>query len=779
MGIGTFADTLGWIFGREGIFPRQRRTTAVEDKCPLFRVLDDRITTLTRGGVLACIVELRGRDYSGLDPKLTEGLFLGRKAFFESLPSTVMVFHQSHRLKVSTSAVEESFSVPIARQIAEQWAKHFKISYRTRHYLIFSTSVDSFTDQLQVMVEKTTGSTSDELFRILHETVHTALLRLKDYNARMLEGDEVASYWAQLLNGCPVHQRLSSDGLLDGVLAGSELHFPDTQRYQVYSGEKERYSAYLFIKLPATGSDGGLLDGLFKSRHELSIFQTFAGVDKQAALADVEDRHKNTVSFRRASDIVVLELGELAQRLQADEVTMLRHRWVIEVFGDNAEELERAVAEVRNIVDMWGYRTARERANKEAQFWSRFPEYHTFNTRKRSLTSENAAHFATFAAVGEGLDSCSWGNKPVATFKTLAGSEFGFTFHSSPAPKAPGHTQVFGGTNLGKTTLISFLLGQCFKFPDFRVLAFDRLQGLEVFTMAHDGIYINMVDGVSINPLQLPDNRETRAFLANWFEVLTGKSDDAARAKIDNAIEQLFYLSKDERTLRNLAEAFGLKEEGSIRQNMERWLKGPFAHFFTGEKDHLDFGQQLVAFDMTSLLDLPDVLAPLAYYLFHKLLVTAREKGGYAVFVDELPKYLASPVFAPKIEMMLQEIRKTDGVFIGAAQSVESVLNSPSADKFLSNIETYIFFPEPRASRESYMDALGLNQQEFHWLTQGARPREVLVKRKSGESTILNIDLSPLGKYLKAFDSSIDAVSHAKLLEQEHGQNWKNIYLGH
>ena len=68
-------------------------------------------------------------------------------------------------------------------------------------------------------------------------------------------------------------------------------------------------------------------------------------------------------------------------------------------------------------------------------------------------------------------------------------------------------------------------------------------------------------------------------------------------------IEQLFYLSKDERTLRNLAEAFGLKEEGSIRQNMERWLKGPFAHFFTGEKDHLDFGQQLVAIDMTSLLE--------------------------------------------------------------------------------------------------------------------------------------------------------------------------------
>ena len=56
--------------------------------------------------------------------------------------------------------------------------------------------------------------------------------------------------------------------------------------------------------------------------------------------------------------------------------------------------------------------------------------------------------------------------------------------------------------------------------------------------------------------------------------MLIGKSEDASRAKIDSALDQLFYLNKDERTLRNLAEAFGLKKEGSIRQGMERWLKG-------------------------------------------------------------------------------------------------------------------------------------------------------------------------------------------------------------
>jgi type IV secretion/conjugal transfer VirB4 family ATPase len=394
------------------------------------------------------------------------------------------------------------------------------------------------------------------------------------------------------------------------------------------------------------------------------------------------------------------------------------------------------------------------------------------------LTSENAAHLASFATVGEGLDTCSWGDAPVTSFKTLSGSEYGFTFHSSPTSKAPGHTLILGGTNSGKTTLISFLLSQCFKYPNFRVLAFDRLHGLEVTTRMHDGIYIDVVDGVSINPVMLPNDAETKAFLSSWFQVLTGKTDDAATDAIGHAIDQLFTLDPKERSLPNIADAFGLNQQGTMRRSMERWLTGPLSHFFTGKDDLLDFSRPLVTFDMTTLLDLPEVLAPLAYYLFHKLLVSSRDKGGYIVFVDELPKYLASPVFAPKIEMLLQEIRKTDGAFVGAAQSADSILNSPSAAKFLTNIETYIFYPDPRASKAHYIDALGLNESEFHWLTAGNKPREALIKRKSGESTIVNVDLLPLGHYLKAFDSSVDAVSHAKQLMEAHGDAWKTAFLG-
>src|SRR5690606_13416916 len=151
--------------------------------------------------------------------------------------------------------------------------------------------------------------------------------------------------------------------------------------------------------------------------------------------------------------------------------------------------------------------------------------------------------------------------------------------------------------------------------------------------------------------------------------------------------------------------------------------------------------------DMTSMLDLRDVLAPFALYLFHKMTVQARQDGGCAVFVDELPSYLPNECIASKIHMMLQEIPKHDSGCIGSAWSMDAVLKSASVDKFLANIETYILYPEPRARREHYSsegDGLRLNDQEFNWLTTNHRPREVLIKRKNGESTVLNVDLASL-----------------------------------
>jgi type IV secretory pathway VirB4 component len=315
------------------------------------------------------------------------------------------------------------------------------------------------------------------------------------------------------------------------------------------------------------------------------------------------------------------------------------------------------------------------------------------------------------------------------------------------------------------------------KYRNFKVLAYDRLRGLEVFTRFHDGSYLDFTHDPEVCPWQLDDTAVNRAFLQNFLQTITGAASNRDQEIIGDAIRQLYDFEKHERTLVNLKDAFGRNEEGSMREALNKWLPGgPFGSYFTGNRDALDFTRPLVTFDMTHLLDLPEALWPMTMYLFHKLFLT-RKGDGYMVFIDELPKYLRSKEFVPKVEVLLEEIRKTNGVFVGAVQEAGAVLEHDIlASKFRNNISTWVLFPEPLAKAEHYIDILRLTDREFEWIKK-PHVRKVMVKRKGGESVILDCDLSPLGSYLNVFNSSTRATERLKTLRAEYPNDWKARYL--
>lgn len=755
------------------ILPRIKGFTPVEEKCPLLAVAPDGVTTITKGGVRARIVELDGCDTGGLDAEVIEAMFQERKMAFDGLPRTVDVLYQGHRVKRSKDAAEEAYSVPMAQAIGEAWGRQFRTSFRTRHFLVLTTARGDLGDQLATLFDRTASGATDEDLRLLAEGTERIMEQLRSYGPRLLSGDEIATYWGWMLSGRHVQRRTGPLGLLDGVLTDTDLLWPKGKRHQVYRATRTRYSAWLIVKAPAPTSDHGFIESLYKINRELSVYQSFKATDKQAVLKEIDDYRKNVLAWARAGDIILDELSELEQRIQADEISMIRHRFAVEVFGDSEADLEQAVKEVTNTIESWSFPVARESVNQEVLFWSRFPGAHEWNPRIRSVTSENAAHFAPFSTVGEGLDSCSWGDAPVTLLKTPQGTEYSFVFHASRDKEALGHTIVIGGAGSGKTTFISFLESQCLKYPGFRALNFDRLRGMEVYTRLHDGIYMDVVDGLNTNPLQLEETAENKMFLTRWLPMITGASEEEA----ENVIRQLYLLPKQERTLANIRDAFGLKKEGSARAALERWLPaGSLGGFFSADKDALEFDRPVVTLDMTTLLDTPEILAPLAAYLVHKMLQVGRREGGFAVFVDELPKYLKSS-FAANIEMMLQEIRKIDGVFIGAAQSADAILEYEKAPVFLNNVATYVLFPEPRAKAEHYIKGLGLTEQEFNWIKKHKGGRQVLIKRREGASVVVDVDLSGMGRYVRGFASGADSVRRLNELRRER-DDWKEAFLG-
>ncbi|WP_161598447.1 hypothetical protein [Pseudodesulfovibrio senegalensis] len=744
--------------------------------------------TITNEGKHAYVIEFYGKDYSGLSQEHMLGLFQGRKSFWDNIPTGLLAFSHSHHIKQEISLPEESFSHPVATEIARRHYQNFKETYRTKHYLLLTNSNKAtFMDELlekgkKTFNKKSTVQSEEDLFHFVEKTL-TALG--PEYGAKLLLGDELTSYWSWLLSGYPVYQMAPPNGDLTGILGRSALLFGRNADYQIYkTNHGDLYSAWFRVMIPAKLSNEDVLNALFQVPETFSLLQTLSRMEKYVAKNKVDSAKRHNVSFRKDADEYQLELESLAQRLTSDQVQQFTHRLSLEVFGSSQDDLNRAIRNILTALENYGYSMARDITNIEGQFWGmKFPGMENQNpVMTPGLTSENAAHFISFASVGEGHNSCSFGPSPVAHMRTISGTEFSFIFQENPDYLTNGNTLCIGGTGSGKTTLVQFLGTMLRRFPNWRTYAFDRLNGMEVWTHCLDGQYLTSEDIQSIHcapfmqPLRL--NQSNRDFVENMASMLIGGDiTDEMKVGIGQTIQEMLTIDRKDRTLDEFYTALKGFDQDAARK-MKRWTsQGDKAAYFSGSKNSINALQKHLTFDMTGLLDSPDVLGPYVYNFVHEIMTKADGKSPYGIIIDELPNYLENSTFAAEIERFLQEIRKTHGILIAMCQSADTVLRHKSANKFLSNIATYILFPEPHAEWEDYK-RIGLNETEFDWI-KGEDPlgRKVLVKRHNGESVFLDVDLSGLGPYLRCFDSARETVRTVRQLRNVHNENWLRHYL--
>lgn len=765
---------------------RYKSPTKLYERFPVERIREDGLC-VTKDGKFVRLLRIEGRNYMSMDQDETRSLFYKRKQWLENLPTEVTALVQSHRNQISREAEEVTAKNELASEVMSRWNHHFTSNYRTTHFVFLIADAEGLLDAVEKTFSKVTnkGEQNDiRMLQALQEAVNQTKDRLGDqYVVEELQGDDVFSYFATILSGRPKYVRRSKSGFVDGVLSGTDLHWPNGKKHQVYDNVDKMYSSWLSIQAPAEWSTAECLNDLFRIEGQFSVYQSINRIDKQLSLAKLEDYKNNAAKFRFSPEGVMDELYELQQRIEGGDISLHSHRLAIEVYGEDLEELKEHLRLIKRRVERDGYIIKEESLNQELCFWSKFPGSHTLNPRVQYPSSDNLSHFVAFPARVKGLNRCSFGNQPFCRFKTLDGDEYSFVPHETSAPQALGNILIVGGAGKGKTTLINWLVMNCLKYPGFRGISFDRLFGMEVFTKLFGGTYYtgDDLDKVGLNPLQLDNTSSNRAFLSNWLHLLVGAGQmgGEARKVLSEAISQTYDIDRQFRTLCHFSKAVGIAGQ-ELRDSFDPWIKGgEFGGFFSSEEDSLSFDNPLVTFDMTTLLDLEDVLAPFLYYVFHKI-TTEASGDPFMLFVDEAPRFFKAEKFLPYGQMILDELRKKNGVGVFAGQNASAFLNTPFAESFQKNVATYIFFPDAKADPGAYMGELGLNDREFGFVKNfqpSGRNRAVLVKRSSGESVILNVDLSPLGPYLKAFDSSSSAVKRIRNLQQTNPEGFRREFI--
>jgi type IV secretory pathway VirB4 component len=398
----------------------------------------------------------------------------------------------------------------------------------------------------------------------------------------------------------------------------------------------------------------------------------------------------------------------------------------------------------------------------------------------------------TFERPSPGLTSSDWGKGPIANFRTISGTPYAFQFHISEEKAAVAHAVSIGPTGGGKTTLINFLAGMAMRHEDLRYYMVDRHGGGYLFTCATSGSYITFegsnIPGVqsSMNPFQLKGSPSNRSFLRAFLQAISDCQDADAIEEIGFSIDAAYDtpgLPYERRSLANIYDAVYSKGS-TLRKNLHKWVDpSVYGKIFNAKQDTLDLKtSRIVALDFTRLYEHDDLARAVILYLMHRIQDTISElKAPALIFIDETEPVVKHPIFRNYFLQMLQEYRKRRSSVISAFQRPEAITQAGLGEAIRGQAQTTFFFPNPQGQAREYQD-WGLTEREWLYIS-GKLPaakklkRSVLMKRASGESIILDTDLSALGRLMRVYYSDEPSRALAERLMENYQSDWLNIYL--
>lgn len=615
---------------------------------------------------------------------------------------------------------------------------------------------------------------------------------------------EVLEFLALLLNGEARRVPLPN-GPLAAALATTRVCFgSEVIEYRMPVGTLA--GAMLGIKEYPTPSVAGMLNALLAAPFSFVLTQSFVFLSKASA-QQLLIRQINRMA--NAGDFALSQAEELKEALDAltsNEFVMGDHHFSLQVLTEiretdeqagsrRLEALDQHIARARALLADTGMTVAREDLGLESAFWAQLPGNFPFRTRKAPITSRNFAALAPFHNFPAGrAHGNHWGDA-LAVLQTRAQSAFHFSLHAAETSEGgrrdTGHTFICGPTGSGKTALIGFLVTLLERSGATQVIL-DKDRGLEILVRALGGAYLPLRNGraTGFNPLQLPAGADQLEFLRAWLRMLARPSGGRLTVREERDLEQALRgtlaLSESDRRLSRLLEFLDPTDTEGLHARLASWCEcaaGEYAWVFDNTRDVVADriqGSGVFGFDVTEFLDNERCRAPVTFYLFH--LVRRLLDGRRLVcWMDEFWRLIEDPAFEQFAKDGPKTWRKLNGVMVLATQSAGDVLDSRISRTIVEQTPTKIFFPNPAALADEYVDGLGLTRREFvlikDELQEGAR---LFLVKQGQQSVVCRLDLSGLEAEMQVISARSSALRRMSLLLRERGtdpKGWLEEFL--
>ncbi|WP_104760581.1 VirB4 family type IV secretion/conjugal transfer ATPase [Helicobacter cetorum] len=752
---------------------------------------------LTKNENLVGILSLEGASYSHLSFEQLQNLFTERQMALDSLEEVVVRIVAKRRKYAYKQDIQASCEY--VKALLER--SYNQEIFENQYFLVLesTSSLQGFLKykkkrllHKKVSKELETERLKDTLSykaNLLEEAFKSLQLKLKNYRPKLLNSKEVLNFYAEYINGFELPLKPLIGRYLSDSYIASSVTFEKDYFIQEMSQNKI-YSRLIGIKAyESERITSIIMANLLYQEINLDIIFSIEPMSVNKALNFLKERSRFSMS-----NLVKNELLEYEELVKTRRLSMQKFALNILIKAPSLESLDAQTSLVLGLLSKEGLVGVVETFGLKGGYFSFFPERIHLNHRLRFLTSKALACLMVFEKQNSGFKANSWGSSPLSVFKNLDNSAFLFNFHNQEVKhegvkeiaKVNGHTLIIGATGSGKSTLMSFLMMSALKYEKMRILAFDRMQGLYSFTKFFRGHYH---DGLSfsINPFSLEPNAQNLQFLQSFYQAMLNIEDPISRNKeltedvnaISNAIMSLYNtLYPKAFDLKDFKETLKRTSSNQLNLSLEPYLNNPL---FNALNDKLDTNTFLNVINLDAITQSPKDLGLLAYYLFYKILEESRKNdGGFLVFLDEFKSYVENDLLNTKINALITQARKANGVVVLALQDIHQLSGVKNAHSFLSNMGTLILYPQKNAKELKENFNVPLSEAEISFLENTPiYARQVLVKNlNDGSSNMIDVNLDILGEYLKVFNSDSSHVNSIKALQRDYPKNWREKMIG-
>lgn len=783
---------------------------------PITHLMSESIFATNRG-FLGSVLQFEGIGFTLESPHtLNQHNRILHQALVE-LDSRFMVYAYVHRKKKPLT-LDGDFSCPFAKSLNDCYMSRFQKEslYRNELYVAIILKGDSFTNKISRLKPlqrfKDTVISKEQKIALLTTTVHTLKARLEDFKPTLLKerallnflslipnagsglAFEMPTYAIPIASNIPrvfKEEMIYPEGHLSQYLSRYQLLFGEYIQFQGNTKEDVRFASMLTLKKYPTETSHALLDLMLSLDCELIMTSSFAPIERDQALKQIAQKRNKLMNVEDKALSQFDALVDLEDAISGETDRLGAHHHTIMLIANHIEVLDAAILEATRRYSAINIPIIRETPlSLELSFLSQIPGNQHLITRASLITAKNFVDFTPLHNTKSTLHSGNHLPSPITILETPEKSPVFFHYHSEGSKTNPskGHTAIFGGNNAGKTTLVNFLDAQMGRFKG-RSFYIDRDESSKIYILASENTSYTKIapqDSVQMNPLRLKDTVENRSFLKLWFQslmlyegelILPADIAEMANDAIDYALE---HLSDEYRTLSHISQY--LAPDFPRWPELKKWLKGnqnriegEYAWLFDNEDDELNLDFDKVGFDVTYLMDKTHTLisTPVYLYLVHRMQLLL--DGRLTSFViDEAWQLLASPFWVKCLSEWLPTIRKKNGHFIFMTQSPKTISLSPIKHVVLDNLASLIIFPNNLATKEIYIDELGLTKTQFKAI-QSLNPASRLFLYKQGHDAMLcKLDLNEMKAFVSVLSGNTKSIKREDALIKAHGAHPKN-----